>query len=195
VKKSTTFNLSYLLFAVFGVLLLHNLWVTMQTVAPIPYSDFQQHLKAKKVKEVVVTARDIRGEFTEPIEGKSRFVTTRVDKDLAALLEEHKVTFTGQVESALLETVLSWVVPILLFFVVWAFFARRMAERLGGPGGMLSIGKSKAKVYVETNFWLFRAARSAASLTRFARSAPEKPGVDRASTERSTSSASGILRV
>jgi cell division protease FtsH len=151
VKKTTTFNLSYLLFAVFGVLLLHNLWVTVQTVAPIPYSDFQQRLKDKKVKEVVVTARDIRGEFTEPIDGKTRFVTTRVDKDLAALLDEHKVKFTGQVESAFLETVLSWVVPILLFFVVWAFVARRMAERLGGPGGMLSIGKSKAKIYVETN--------------------------------------------
>jgi cell division protease FtsH len=150
-KKTTTFNLSYLLFAVLGVLLLHNLWVTMQTVAPIPYSDFQQHLKNKKVKEVVVTAQDIRGEFTEPIDGKSRFVTTRVDKDLAALLEEHKVRFTGQVESAFLETVLSWILPILLFFAIWAFFARRMAERLGGPGGMLSIGKSKAKIYVETN--------------------------------------------
>jgi len=151
VKKTTRFNLSYLLFALFGVLLLHNLWVTMQTVAPIPYSDFQKHLKDNKIKEVVVTARDIRGEFTEPIDGKSRFVTTRVDKDLAALLEERKVKFTGQVESAFLETVLSWVVPILLFFVIWAFFARRMAERLGGPGGMLAIGKSKAKIYVETN--------------------------------------------
>ena len=41
--------------------------------------------------------------------------------------------------------------PILLFFVIWTFLARRMAERLGGPGGMLSIGKSKAKVYVETD--------------------------------------------
>ena len=150
-KKSTTFNLSYVLFAAFGVLLLHNLWVTMQTVAPIPYSDFQKHLKDNKVKEVVVTPQDIRGEFTEPVDGKSRFVTTRVDKDLAALLEAHKVAFSGRVESAFLETVLSWVVPILLFFVIWAFFARRMAERLGGPGGMLAIGKSKAKIYVETN--------------------------------------------
>jgi cell division protease FtsH len=150
-KKTTTFNLGYLMFAIVGVLLLHNLWVAAQTIAPIPYSDFQAHLKAGKIKEVVISATDIRGEFTEPIDGKSRFVTTRVDKDLAALLAEHQVTFTGQVQSAFLETVLSWVVPILLFFVVWAFFARRMAERMGGPGGMLSIGKSKAKVYVETD--------------------------------------------
>jgi len=67
------------------------------------------------------------------------------------LLAEHKVTFSGRFESTFLATVLSWVVPILLFFAIWAFFARRMADKLGGPGGMLSIGKSKAKVYVETD--------------------------------------------
>jgi len=150
-KNATKFNLSYLVFAAAGVLLLHNLWVASALVAPIPYSDFQHYLKDNKVKEVVVSARDIRGEFTEPVGGKSRFVTTLVEGDLAAMLAEHKVKFSGQVESVLLGTVLSWIVPVLLFFVLWAFVARRMAERLGGPGGMLSIGKSKAKVYVETD--------------------------------------------
>ena len=150
-KKATTFNVTYVLFAAMGVLLLHNLWVTSQTIAPIPYSDFQKYLKESKVKEVVVTAQDIRGEFTEPVEGKSRFVTTRVEGELAALLAEHKVKFSGRFESTFLATVLSWVVPILLFFAIWAFFARRMADKLGGPGGMLSIGKSKAKIYVETD--------------------------------------------
>ncbi|MDO8837122.1 MAG: ATP-dependent zinc metalloprotease FtsH [Vicinamibacterales bacterium] len=150
-KKTTTFNLSYFLFAVFGVLMLHNLWVATQTVAPIPYSDFQTHLKANRIKEVVITAQDIRGEFTEPVDGKSRFVTTRVEGELAALLAEHKVTFSGQVDSAFLATLLSWIVPVLFFFAIWALFARRMADRLGGPGGMLSIGKSKAKIYVETD--------------------------------------------
>ena len=150
-KKATTFNLTYVLFAAMGVLLLHNLWVTTQTIAPIPYSDFQKYLKENKVKEVVVTPQDIRGEFTEPVEGKARFVTTRVEGELAALLAGHKVKFSGRFESTFLATVLSWVVPILLFFAIWAFVARRMADKLGGPGGMLSIGKSKAKIYVETD--------------------------------------------
>ncbi len=150
-KRVTQFNIGYVLFAALGVLLLHDLWVATQTVAPIPYSEFQTQLRANKVKEVVVTDRDIRGSFTEPVNGKSKFVTTRVDGELAALLAEHKVSFTGHVESTFLTTVLSWVLPVLLFFAIWAFFARRMADRMGGPGGMLSIGKSKAKVYVETD--------------------------------------------
>jgi cell division protease FtsH len=150
-KKTTQFNLGYVAFAVIGVLLLHNAWVATRTVAPIPYSDFQKYLKDKKIKEVLVAAGEIRGEFTEPIDGKPRFVTTRVDGDIAALLEQHNVKFAGQVESQFVETLLSWVVPILLFFLIWTLLARRMADRMGGPGGMLSIGKSKAKVYVEAN--------------------------------------------
>ena len=150
-KKTTQFNLGYVVFAVVGVLLLHNAWVATRTIAPIPYSDFQKYLKDKKIKEVVVAAGEIRGEFTEPIDGKPRFVTTRVESDIASLLEQHNVKFAGRVESQFLETLLSWVVPILLFFLIWTFVARRMADRMGGPGGMLSIGKSKAKVYVEAN--------------------------------------------
>ena len=58
--------------------------------------------------------------------------------------------FVGRVESQFLATLLPCaVVPILLFFLSWTFVARRMAERTGGTGGMMSIGQSKAKVYVE----------------------------------------------
>ena len=41
--------------------------------------------------------------------------------------------------------------PLLLFFGVWVFIMRRMAGKLGPGGGLMSIGKSKAKVYVETD--------------------------------------------
>ena len=61
------------------------------------------------------------------------------------------------------------------------------------PIRTLSLLDSKSSII--TNFWLRRAARSAASFTRLARSAPEKPGVARARTSMSTSSESGILRV
>ena len=60
--------------------------------------------------------------------------------------------FSSKPESTFLPTLLSWLVPISLFLVVWMFLMRRMAGRLGGPGGgLMSIGKSKAKVYVETD--------------------------------------------
>ena len=62
-----------------------------------------------------------------------------------------------------------------------------------GPIMTLSLAYSKS--IISTFFLLKRAAFSAASLTRLARSAPEKPGVPRAMTERSTFSESGVLRV
>jgi cell division protease FtsH len=52
------------------------------------------------------------------------------------------------VESTLLRDILSWILPVLFFFGLWQFFFRRIAERQG-MGGLMSIGKSKAKVYLE----------------------------------------------
>src|SRR5918912_1495691 len=51
-------------------------------------------------------------------------------------------------ESTLLRDILSWILPVLLFFGIWAFFVRRMAERQG-LGGLMTVGKSRAKIYVE----------------------------------------------
>ena len=88
-EKKTQFSIWYFAIAIFAVVFLHDAWVGARSTAPIPYSDFQKYLKENKVKEVVVTAQDIRGEFTEPVEGKSRFVTTRVDGELAARQDVH----------------------------------------------------------------------------------------------------------
>ncbi len=55
--KSMRFNVAYLLIAVLGVFLVHDAWVANQTVASIPYSEFQRLLREKKVKEVVITAQ------------------------------------------------------------------------------------------------------------------------------------------
>jgi len=48
----------------------------------------------------------------------------------------------------LFQIILSWIVPALMFYFVWVFLFRRVADRQGF-GGLMSIGKSKAKVYVE----------------------------------------------
>jgi len=62
------------------------------------------------------------------------------------------VKFRGVVENTFFRDLLSWIVPALVFFALWAFLIRRMAERQGGlGGGFMSLGKSKAKVYVETD--------------------------------------------
>src|SRR5215204_2145094 len=149
--KDARFNLSYFLFAFLGLMLIQYVYTTTQQVASIPYSQFEQLLREGKVAEIGICDRFIRGKLKEPLEGKSIFVTTRVDPEFAQQLEKYNVRYTGQVESTFLRDLLSWVIPVLLFFGVWAYLGRRMAQGLGGPGGLMAIGKSKAKIYVETD--------------------------------------------
>ncbi|MBI2289105.1 MAG: ATP-dependent metallopeptidase FtsH/Yme1/Tma family protein [Betaproteobacteria bacterium] len=142
-------NLWYGLAAMIAVVLIQRWWIETQQVETIPYSQFEALVEAGKVKEAYVTDQFIRGTVKEPIpDGRTRFVTTRVEPALAAKLAAHGVTVTGVVESTLLRDILSWILPVLFFFAVWQFVFRRIAERQG-MGGLMSIGKSKAKVYME----------------------------------------------
>jgi cell division protease FtsH len=151
--KKTGFNLAYVLLAALGVMLLQDWWIRSQAVATIPYSQFQKLVREDKVASVVVSDAQIQGEYKEAIAGKKRFVTTRVEQDLAKELDEHGVEYAGRFENTVVPLILSWVVPIALFFGIWVFLGRRMSKQLGGGpgGGLMSIGKSKAKVYVETD--------------------------------------------
>ncbi len=151
-EKKTQFNIWYLIVAVLGVFLLRDLWVASTKVEPIAYSEFQHHLKAGRVKEIAISNNVIQGTYKTPLpDGRDRFVTTRVDPELAKDLEQYDVKFTGVVESTFFKDILGWVVPALVFYLVWMFLARRMAGEGGLGGGFLSIGKSKAKVYMETD--------------------------------------------
>jgi cell division protease FtsH len=139
--------------AVLGVILIHDAWVGATSASQIPFSEFQALLRDGQVAEVVVQGETIRGSTVEPMEdGSVRFVTNRVDEGLASLLEEQGVVYSSRPESVLLPMLLSWLLPIGLFVALWFFVIRRMADRVRqGGGNMLSIGKSNAKVYVETD--------------------------------------------
>jgi cell division protease FtsH len=148
--RQTRFHIGYWVAAILGILVLQYLYVMAQRIEPIPYSQFQQLLQDRKIAELGVSDRYIQGKLKEPLpDGKSQFVTTRVDPQFADELKKYGVTYTGQVESTFLQDLLSWVVPVLIFFGLWTFLARRMSQGLGG--GLMSIGKSKAKVYVESD--------------------------------------------
>lgn len=147
-SKETTFNIWYVVAAIFGVVLIQHFWIESQRVEPIPYSEFERYLDDGKINNIVVGNQFIRGYFKEPRDGRTQFVTTRVDPALAQKLAEKGVRYTGAVESTFLRDILSWIFPILLFFSLWMFVFRRMAEKQG-LGNFLPIGKSKAKVYVE----------------------------------------------
>src|SRR3990172_12702668 len=147
--KKIKLNIWYIVAAMFGVLLLQSLWVQSQQVETIPYSEFQAHLKEGRVAEVVVTETYIRGVLTD---GEHRqFITMRVEPGIADELAAQGVKFTGGTEQTFLRDLLSWVLPVLLFFGLWMFLFRKIAEKQGLGGGFMTVGNSKAKVYVETD--------------------------------------------
>ncbi len=151
-KLHNRFNLGYAIVAILGVMLVQDLWVRSQQVAVIPYSKFETLLAGDEVLSVSVGQTDLRGELKKPLsDGKKRFVTARVEGDLATQLSKHGVRYEGRVESNFIPMLLSWIVPALVFIGLWMLVARKFASKLGGGAGMMAIGKSKAKVLVETD--------------------------------------------
>lgn len=151
-ERKTQINLWYLMIALLAVIWLRDLWVTSRDVEPLAYSEFLQMLEKGQIADIAIRDNVISGSLVKPLaNGETKFITTRVDTDLAAQLSKYNVKFRGVVENTFFRDLLSWVVPALIFFGLWAFFIRRMAERQGLGGGFMSLGKSKAKVYVETD--------------------------------------------
>ncbi len=133
------------------ILIIQNFWLNKSSVESIPYSEFEALLKNNQVDNLTITEKYIQGEFrTERVSRKTHFVTNRVTPELSAELSASGVKYTQGLESTFLRDLLSWTIPALLFFALWIFISRRMVDR-GGLGGMMAVGKSKAKLYVETD--------------------------------------------
>jgi len=148
--KKTHFNIWYVFFAIWGVLLIQNLWMQSFQIEKIPYSQFQRYLEEGRVDEIRVKQNTIQGKLKNPGEGeKDQFLTVRVEPDFADKLAKAGVNFAGEIESTFFRDLLSWVIPVLLFVGVWFFVMRRLADRQGLGGGFMAIGKSKAKIYME----------------------------------------------
>jgi cell division protease FtsH len=160
--KQQKFSIGYLILTLVGLMVLQSV-----LFGPHPenlaYSDFKVLVKNGKVKDLTLGRQTITGTLVpEGLEGllpkekvaelkrygkgDHRFVTARVnDPSLVPDLEAAKVRFTGTIENTWLSTLLAWVLPALIFFGLWAFLIRR----LGAQSGLMSIGKSRARVYME----------------------------------------------
>src|SRR3989449_847257 len=167
VRQKTQFSLVYLLIAVV-VLSLVQSWLLAPRTVEIPMSKFLQLVREGKVEKVSLTDREIRGTLKpgalpapQPGPGDkvrslvgvdqplTTFTTTRIpgidDGSLVKELEQHKVEFSGRVESTFWRDFLfGWIVPLGLMVGIWLFLMRRMG---GGPTQALSFGRSKAKIY------------------------------------------------
>jgi cell division protease FtsH len=150
-KKETQYHAWYWIAAMIGVMAIQAVFASYTQIAQIPYSEFEDDLKAGSISEVRVSGNYVQGTFKEPDKsGRTSFITTRVAPEMAQELEKYNVKFAGAIESTFVRDLLSWVVPVALFAGVWMFIYRRFASQQGF-GGLMSVGRSKAKVYVETD--------------------------------------------
>jgi cell division protease FtsH len=146
--KKEQINFWYVMAAIFSILLLQNIYNEYTKVEPIPYSRFQHFLEQGRIAEIAITDQHIYGTLkTKHADGFKSFVTTRVEPEFAEELDKHDVTYTGVVNSTWLRDLLSWILPMAVFIGIWLFVIRRMSGGMGG--GLMSIGKSHAKVFVE----------------------------------------------
>ena len=165
-EKHQRFSIWYVLIAIWGVFLLNNLIVSNYGPKNLAYSEFLTRLRAGEITEVSVTGDVITGQMkstesdvptTKPsIPGFSKdkpdaaeptlpFTTRRVDPNLSDELTKYNVIFKAQPQSTFLRDMLSWIVPILIFFGIWYVLMQRM-----NPGqGVMAFGKNKARVYAE----------------------------------------------
>lgn len=120
----------------------------------VPYSQFLKYLDEKKVTAVTVSRDFIQGQLKESSPGHLKnFSTLRVDDpSLISKLESTGVQFSGTHQnSGWLDFFTSWMLPLFFFAVLWSFILQRRPGGFGRGGGLMSLGKSKAKIYVETD--------------------------------------------
>ena len=142
-----------ILLGVSGLFLLANIFLPGllgPRPAAAPYSLFIHQVQSGEVSQVSVGQNRIlyqlKGEGDQP--GQVLTTTPIFDLELPKLLEDKGVEFaaTPPPKNGWFTSLLGWVIPPLIFVAIWQFF---IARGSGGQQGVLSIGKSKAKVYVE----------------------------------------------
>nr|WP_245363896.1 ATP-dependent zinc metalloprotease FtsH [Neorhizobium galegae] len=123
-------------------------WLGYRDIAQLSYTDVMQMVSDGKIQSVTLTETMIEGQFKAPQDGKTTFIAARVDPATAELFQKAGVKVSGGTDSNILTTVLSWILPAAFFVGIWALMFRGIA---GGQsmGGLINIGKSKAKVYLE----------------------------------------------
>ena len=146
--RKTQLSIAYAILTILLLLVMQSYFEGQ--VDSVKYSDFRQWLVDGRVAEAYVGSDDISGTYYAEGMGDSGLRTFTVNKmddpGLVELLQKHAPEYNGKREPTWLTSLLGWILPAVFFVGIWMFMARRMS---GGSGGLMSIGKSKAKVYME----------------------------------------------
>ena len=147
-KKQHRFSIWYVIIGMWVVLFLHNMIAGSLTVKNIPYSEFVKAVKEGKVSEIAISENEIQGRMLGSEDGAASnapFRTVRVDPEISQLMDENNVKYSGRRETNFFGTLLSWLIPIGIFFGIWVLMMRRFQQQ----SGFMTIGKNKAKIYVD----------------------------------------------
>ncbi len=147
--KKIRFSVWYLVVAFWLITLIQLFVAPAFSPTELSYTDFKTAVAGGRIDEVSVSATHVHGRLKperEGVEG-SAFTTIRVeDPDLLHDLAANHVKVRGVIETTFWRDLLSWLIPTAIFLGVWVFLLRRMGQ---GQGGFMTVGKSKAKVYME----------------------------------------------
>ena len=176
-KRQQQLSFWYVLAAV-GFVFFLQWYFWAPEVSTIDYSEFKALVRAGKIQDVVIGSETVEGstdlaaakailpastvealqqqQVLAPASAPAstqprlyRVMARRVeDPQLTAQLDAAKVHYSGANENRWLATLLSWVLPAVIFVAIWTFVLRRGVG--GGAGSMMAVGQSKAKVYVQS---------------------------------------------
>ncbi len=117
----------------------------------ISYTQFQEMVKDKQISKVIITNENliITPKDDNEFKGKTLYTANIKNDDLLKELNAANITVTGQnpKQSPIFDLLLVYGLPLLLMFFVWRMLFSKMAGKMGG--GMMSMGKNNAKVYME----------------------------------------------
>ena len=164
-EKKTRFNLIYFFIAFAAILMIEN-YLFSREIAKISYSEFKVLLKDGLINDLQIRQDTIEGKLPagahdriislrkekdetkiKHLKGMQVFFVVRMeDPDLVKEFSEKGITYTVRQEVTWFRTLLAWVIPIFIFVAIWYFLLKKMGT---AGGGLMAVGKSKAKVYVE----------------------------------------------
>ena len=152
-QKKISFSTTYLIVAL-AALLLFQYWLSPK-VNNVSYTQFKHMVTQNKITSVVISTNQLKGyetrqdEKKEPLFPEMIYRTPRVDdRNLVEFLESNNVDIIAENENTFLKTLLSWVIPALIFVGIWMFAIRKMSQ--AGPG-MMTLGKHKARIVAQTD--------------------------------------------
>jgi len=162
----------YAVWYVLGLILLLSIfqyYTAMQQTVEVSYSEFRHLVQNQGVNDLTISIDAITGnllpkgidelaksrqkpDLSQTLakqfdKKKPQFSAVRLeDPDLVKLLAKYNISYRAVQEKTWLTSLLSWVFPFLLLIGIWIYFFRKIGS--GGAGGLMTVGKSKAKVYV-----------------------------------------------